>query len=215
MEPAGFAELPPHRADKVRLGNALAEVSCRLASAQEKAGNFWTLVEQPATSLMWLYEPVAELINKPEVYVAKTDVCMFGAPWRKPTSIAANFLNIMRLQRTCNGKHSHISLQGTAPCGKSWTAIASPYWPEFAKQWVRACKSLYVEDDMRLPPLHSAGFASVSPDTTVEDLLNDMGYVQPSGKETSTTALRVSAGIQPTGDPCPNCCQMVLGQRTM
>ncbi len=50
-EPAGFANLPPHCAEKVRLGNALAEASARLADAQEKAGMFWML-EQPATSLI-------------------------------------------------------------------------------------------------------------------------------------------------------------------
>ena len=48
----GFEDLPPHREEKVRLGDALAEVSVRLAEAREKAGNCWTL-EQPATSLMW------------------------------------------------------------------------------------------------------------------------------------------------------------------
>ena len=55
----GVASLPPHREAKVRLGNALSEVAARLADAQEKAGNFWIL-EQPATSLMWLVEPIAK-----------------------------------------------------------------------------------------------------------------------------------------------------------
>ena len=62
-EPGGFRNLPPHREEKVRLGNALAQVAVRLAEAQEKAGNYWML-EQPATSLMWLYEPIANLIAK-------------------------------------------------------------------------------------------------------------------------------------------------------
>ena len=124
--PAGFEDLPPHREEKVRLGNALAEISRRLAEAQEKAGNYWTL-EQPSTSLMWLYDPIAWLIDRCCVFMVTTDVCMFGAPWRKPTSIASNFIGIMRLRRFCNGLHEHISLQGNAPCGRSWTAIASPY----------------------------------------------------------------------------------------
>ena len=130
-EPNGFANLPHHRAEKVRLGNALAEVAVRLAEAQEKAGNFWTL-EQPASSLMWLFGPVARLIERAGVWIATIDVCMFGAPWRKPTSLAAIFSAIMRLCRRCVGRHSHISLQGKAECGRSWTAIASPYWPAFA-----------------------------------------------------------------------------------
>ena len=61
--PGGFDELPPHRREKVELGNALAEVSTRLALSQEKAENYWTL-EQPATILMWLYKPMADLIYR-------------------------------------------------------------------------------------------------------------------------------------------------------
>ena len=153
--PAGFEDLPPHREEKVRLGNALAEISRRLAEAQEKAGNYWTL-EQPSTSLMWLYDPIAWLIDRCCVFMVTTDVCMFGAPSRTPTSIASNFVGIMRLRRFCNGLHEHISLQGNAPCGRSWTAIASPYWPEFAIQWVLACRSLFVVATEKQPPLYFA-----------------------------------------------------------
>ena len=64
---------------KVRLGNALAEIAARLAEAQEKAGNFWML-EQPATSLMWIFEPVAKLLRSASTHLASIDVCMFGAP---------------------------------------------------------------------------------------------------------------------------------------
>ena len=43
LEPAGFANLPPHREEEARLGNALAEVSAKLADGQEKAKMFWML----------------------------------------------------------------------------------------------------------------------------------------------------------------------------
>ena len=87
-EPAGFANLPAHREVKVRMGNALAEVSTRIACAQEKAQNFWTL-EQPATSLMSLFALVAELMAKASSSLVVVDVCMYGAPWRKPTTLGA------------------------------------------------------------------------------------------------------------------------------
>ena len=45
-QPEGFDDMPPHRKEKVRLGNALAEVSARLAEAQEKAGFFGCLNSQ-------------------------------------------------------------------------------------------------------------------------------------------------------------------------
>ena len=69
----------------------LAEMAARLADAQEKAGNFWTL-EQPATSLMWLWGAIAELIARLTTYVAIIDVCMYGSPWKKPTTLAASEL---------------------------------------------------------------------------------------------------------------------------
>ena len=134
-QPQGFDDLSPHREEKVRLGNALAEVFVRFAEAQEKAGNYWML-EQPATSLMWLFAPIAKWIAKVTTWLVCIDVCMFGAPWRKPTTLAANFSELLSIHRRCNGCHEHISLQGNAPCGRSWTAVASPYWPEFAKAWV-------------------------------------------------------------------------------
>lgn len=78
-EPSGFANLPPHRSEKVGLGNALAEVSVKRAKAQEKALNFWIL-EQRATSLMWLFAAVALLIQKATSFAVLIDVCTFGAP---------------------------------------------------------------------------------------------------------------------------------------
>ena len=108
-EPQGFDDLPPHREEKVRLGNALAEVSSRLAEAQDKAGNFWML-EQPATSLMWLFAPIAALIAKVTTFLVVIGVCMFGAPWRKPTTLAATFADIQQLSMTLRWlPFSHLS----------------------------------------------------------------------------------------------------------
>ena len=59
---------------KVKLGNALAEIAELLARAQERAGNYWML-EQPATSLMWLYAPIAKLLTGDFTYFVTTDVC--------------------------------------------------------------------------------------------------------------------------------------------
>ena len=187
----------------MKLGNILADIAARIAEAQEKAGNIWIL-EQPATSLMWLYGEVAILLNKATTYLAVIDVCMYGAPWRKPTSLASNFHGILLLVRRCNGRHSHISLQGNAPCGKSWTAIASPYWPAFATEWVSACAELFLAAfAARRPPLHFAGFPYVGPEVTVESLLLDMGFEPPSKSDVSTIATRVIAGVQPTGRAMP------------
>ena len=201
--PEGFASQPPHRKEKVRLGNALAEVAAKLANAQEKAGNLWML-EQPATSLMWLFKPIFELVARATSFLVTIDVCMFGAPWRKPTSLAANFPQISRLFRRCDGCHQHISLQGNAPCGRSWTAVASPYWPAFASEWVRICYELFIGSfSERRPACNFAGMPSVDPSVSVETLLDNMGFQVPKGSDRLNVATHVSAGVQPTGRSLP------------
>ena len=75
QQPGGCVDLPPHRQEKVSLDNALATVSRKPADAQEKAEQFWIL-EEPATSLMWLFEPVAGLVERESTFVVTTDVCM-------------------------------------------------------------------------------------------------------------------------------------------
>ena len=100
QHPGGFSNLPSHREETVRLGNAFASISARLAEAQERAGNVWTL-EQRATSLVWLYEPIANLLLKDGTYLVTVDVCMYGAPWKKPTGLAANFEAIEEVSRYC------------------------------------------------------------------------------------------------------------------
>lgn len=152
---------------------------------------------------MCWFEPIAWLIGRDGVFVVTTYVCMFGAPWKKPTSIASNFIQILILRRSCSGLHDHISLPGNPPCGRSWTVVAAPYWPGFARQWVRACRCLVVLSGARQPPLHLAGFDVLSPELTIEQVLNDMMYKQPQGRESSTIAVRLGAGVQPTGRAMP------------
>ena len=128
---------------------------------------------------------------------------MFGAPWRKPTMIAANVAELLGLYRRCDGCHEHISFKGNAPCGRSWTAVASPYWPKFAREWVSLCDPLFVWERRPGPPLIFAGFASVPPEVDIEVMLEEMDFQQPKGQDNLTTAVRASSGIQPTGRALP------------
>ena len=62
-------------------------------------------------------------------------VCL-GAPWRKGTVVIANRHNVEGVHRSCpSTPHTHIKLEGKAPDGRSWTAVAGPYWPAFAREW--------------------------------------------------------------------------------
>ena len=138
--PCGVPDLPHHRQVKVEMGNALADATIRIVQAQMATKSFWQ-VEQPESSLMWYLPAFLELRRK--FFHATRDVCMDGAPWCKPTTIIANFEGIQALECRCKGGHDHLPLVGRAPDGRSWMAIACPYWPGFtqalAKVWKR-CK---------------------------------------------------------------------------
>ena len=82
--PAGFPNLPEHREEKVRLGNALATVSVKLCKAQERAKGLWQF-EQPKECLMFWLPDVEALVYRAGVFLAEVFVCAFGAPWAKPT----------------------------------------------------------------------------------------------------------------------------------
>ena len=125
-EPAGFKDLPPHRQVKVDLGNGLAQVSMNLAGAQERVKSRW-MKEQPSTSIMLDFAPVSLLFVAHAVISVIIDVCAFGAPWRKPIVIVAHFADVSVLKRKCSCTSPHLSLQGNAPDGRSWIAVASPY----------------------------------------------------------------------------------------
>ena len=117
--------------------------------------------------------------------------------------------------RCCDGRHTHISLKGNAPCGKSWTAIASPYWPAFSKEWVFQCAALFLaEFEARRPPLHFAGFPYVKGDVTVESLLRGMGF-EVAGKLTlRQLQLELQLVCNLLVDQCHSYCPMDLGPMT-
>ena len=96
--PRGLPNLSSVRQEKVTLGNALAEVAVKLAKAQSIVGSLWCW-EQPWTSLMWLFPPVAEFMSTYSVANAYVDVCWFGAPWKKADGTGCNFPGYYALEQ--------------------------------------------------------------------------------------------------------------------
>lgn len=131
--PEGFPNLPPHRQEKVALGNAIADVALKLCTAQEKVKGAWQW-EQPEGSIMLSLPAIKEFISRLGIYQACAWVCFFGAPWAKPTAVISNHPYVMELDVRCPWwPHEHIPLVGYGPDGRNWTAIAGPYWPKFCE----------------------------------------------------------------------------------
>ena len=201
--PAGLAGLLPHQLEKVSLGNALATVAAHLIDAQCRAGGLWTL-EQPTSSLMWLFAPIAEIMARLQAIMVKTDVCFYGAPWKKPTTVATNHQPLLTIANKCRCKVPHLVLQGNAPGGKSWTAIASPYWPGYQSAWVAAFACARPGPTDLIPaPSHLAGFVVTPGSWSMETVLDSMGFQQPKSKFNFVAAMRTCAGVQPAGRSMP------------
>ena len=206
--PAGLENLTDAQEAKVRLGNELAQVALSLARAQMKAGR-WFQLEQPASSLMLHLPSFKDLIKDTNVFMAVRCVCADGAPWMKPTAIIANSKHILNLNARCPGCKSHISLQGKSPDGRSWTAVASPYWPAFArlmaKSWAWARGQSKSSSSSHLAGLR------VSEDADMTNVLNTSGF-NPSGKRArETVAANVGAGSQPVRRALPQLIPDELG----
>ena len=135
--PMGLEGLSPQQADKVRVGNALAEVAAVLMQAQHDAGNLCQL-EQPALSLMVEFPKMKKVLADTGCQAFQRDACTDGAPWRKPLMLITATRSVgRRLKSLCRGCKNHIRLRGVAPCGTDWTKIAAPYWPAWAKAVAR------------------------------------------------------------------------------
>ena len=200
--PEGIQGLRPHQQEKVRLGNALAEIAVKLCQAQQKVKRAWQF-EQPSSSLMLLYSVVVAFFAKVRACWAHRDVCCDGAPWKKSTCLVASHAEITTLNASCNNQHSHIKLEGQSPSGENWTAVAGPYWPEFARKIAKTWAFL---QEVWCEPCQStvgAGLLESDPGVALSDIVEGANFVASGKRSTTTIARRVSAGLQPSKRALP------------
>lgn len=143
----GLSGLKPHDALKVKLGNALLFFSCRVLLMALHYGIAMTL-ENPRRSRLWITSSVQRLMRRRAACIAHVDFCMFGTPWKKPTTIMGIHINLDLLQpyrcigtkRACcllSGK-PHVPLTGHAPNGCWYTKLAEPYPLRFTRLLAQA-----------------------------------------------------------------------------
>ena len=152
------------------------------------------MLEQPATSLMLLFQPILMLIR--QAYKAVRHVCLDGAPWKKPTALLSNDPCIRKLDGTCPGCKTHISLVGRCPDGRYWAAVASSYWPAFARAMAMVWDfvlddALTAESGTAGSTMRCAGLLAPSGELTVNDIIHDMGF-EPSGRRDPLVVARRS-----------------------
>ena len=93
------------------------------------------MFEHPLTSQAWHDSQLRNFIEKDDIYLAKSDQCMYGLkdlsgkPYKKPTGWATNVKEIAeRLSRRCDGSHRHELVLGSNQGGSR--AAQAQHYPD-------------------------------------------------------------------------------------
>ena len=132
--PMGLPLLNCRDCKKVDEGNHLLAFSCRLIHEAQVKGIPWIL-ENPNSSRAWLTPSLQQVIGQKFVETCVLDFCQFGTPWKKPTALLHERIDLSRVARTCkhaqykcsrSGK-AHVQLLGVDNHGIFMTLRAQPY----------------------------------------------------------------------------------------
>ena len=136
-------------ADKERLGVELALFTVEVIRECSRCGVIWTL-ENPASSGLFRYEPIAALQSLPNFRDVHFHMCAFGAAHRKPTRIWTNASCLESLEHRCDGQHRHEILAGKVRQRendgtwkwKSRTELAGEYPQQLVERWAALLSSV-------------------------------------------------------------------------
>ncbi|CAK0824461.1 unnamed protein product [Prorocentrum cordatum] len=140
--PMGKPGLSGPRLDRLRVGNRSFHLSCRLIRLCIQIG-CPVFLENPRGSLLWHAPEMVKLLSDSSCAIHKMDMCRFGTPFKKPTTVACWNAGVFpSLCKSCSGKGGicsstglpHLILQGRdkgAPARR--TELAAAYSPQFAR----------------------------------------------------------------------------------
>jgi hypothetical protein len=129
----GFSNMSSKDTERIRLGNKSALWCCKTIRHAIRF-NVPIVIENPATSRLWLFPPLRRLILKSQSDIF-CDHCQFGAPWRKHTRLISWNCDISSMNKVCKTSNHccsrthrpHQVLTGTDKSGGYLTALASAY----------------------------------------------------------------------------------------
>ena len=75
--------------------------TCRIIRECLKRGIVFTL-ENPRSSRLWEFAPIVDLLRDPRIHLFSFDMCQYGEPHKKSTSIMTNETAFNKLQKTCS-----------------------------------------------------------------------------------------------------------------
>eukprot|EP00438_Fugacium_kawagutii_P014873 Skav225062 [mRNA] locus=scaffold2293:21259:24786:- [translate_table: standard] len=83
-----------------------------LCIEQVRLGWFFS-IENPASSRLFEFRPIVDLMGMHGVFRVTWDSCWYGAPFKKPTSLVTNMASLSQLAQNCTRDHQHVPLVGT------------------------------------------------------------------------------------------------------
>ena len=95
-----------------RDGMTCARFSVRVLQACRAHEVYYT-VEQPRSSGMWRWPPLARCLRLDGAFEVHFDTCQYGAPSRKPTTFCGTLPGLHRIGRKCCCSEHSERLQGT------------------------------------------------------------------------------------------------------
>jgi hypothetical protein len=94
------------------VGVELAMFCAVVARLMSSMNLFWS-IENPATSLLWEFMPIVQLLELPNVVRVEWDMCAYGTPYKKATALLTNLQQLQQLSSRCTKDHVHVQLVGT------------------------------------------------------------------------------------------------------
>ena len=142
--PAGLPNLHAGMADKVEKGNLLSVWLAKIVHfCLLNDLIFW--IENPARSWLWRQKEWSAIREHCDVGYFISDMCAFGAPWRKPTKVLTNS-GLRACRVSCPGCSRHTPLRGYSKRFKqAWTKVAEPYPKRFSALLGRVVASYSVD----------------------------------------------------------------------
>ena len=134
---------------KELLGVEFALFSAEVARECQRCNVGWS-IENPSTSGLWKFGPIAALAAFQNVRKVDWHMCQYGSPSKKPTTLMTNIPELDCLSRTCRihelHDHVHTTLSGTVQVvdvdGSSrWvnrTLLAGSYPDDLCSEWASA-----------------------------------------------------------------------------
>ena len=125
------------------MGVNLAVFSARVVQEASRCNVLWSL-ENPSSSRLWSYPPVAALAGLPDAVRIEWDMCRFGSTARKSTALLTNCSWLRGLSMRCLRNHVHVHLEGKVrimqngtAAWKNRTELAGVYSKSLCHAWVK------------------------------------------------------------------------------